>query len=115
MYKHTKKFETITKTAKEPMASWNNSDLLRFHFFNPNGLMGQKRALDAKIDQAHSEGRCMGGAVFAYGSLNRYSFDRMLGMLELQRVSSIDLSVTLKMLKEDIKRAEEFLAEIQSV
>ena len=43
------RFEYITKTATDCKPSWSNKDVIRFHYFNPHGIMAKRRASDDRI------------------------------------------------------------------
>lgn len=104
------KWESITNTATETSAKWTNSEVAKFHYFNPNGLYAAKKAVDERISEAVDAGKCASGAIIAYGIFNDYTTKQLIEYAMMKRVKWIPLSVTLSMLERDIRRAEEFLA-----
>ena len=105
------KYEHVTKTATETKSSWSNKDKVRFHYFNDNGLIAKKRILDEKITRLVDEGKCKSGAHIAYGSLNYFNTDQLYKLLKMERVNEINLYATLKGIKWDIEKAEQFISE----
>ena len=105
-------WETITSIAAEPSAEWSNTDIARFHYFNPNGLYSKKKAINARITEAVDMGKCRSGAIIAHGSLNDYTTNKIIKLATQRRCSRIKLRVAIDMLEDDILRAEKFLATI---
>ena len=111
MSKIMQRWEEVSKTATEPdLKRWTNSDIAKFHYFNPNGIAAKKRTMDECISQAHKDGRCLSGAIIAYGSFNHFSLDKLSHLAMLKKVKWIRLSVTINMMEEDLRAAENFLA-----
>ena len=108
------RFEYISKTATASAASWTNHEIAAFHYFNPNGLMHAKEALDQLISRAVDDGKCKSGAIIAYGTLNYYYTDRLRALYDQKRANGIELSVTLDGLRRDIATARQFLATLES-
>jgi hypothetical protein len=107
------RFEMIVVKAKKVAPSWTNREVVFFHYFNKNGLLEQKRITDAKISKAVDENLCKSGAIIAYGSMNDYYENRLDELCRKARnkknIAETDLSVVLACLREEIKKAEEFL------
>lgn len=110
----TNRFEYITKVATAPRASWSNHEVIAFHYFNPNGLWAEKKAVDALIDAAVEAGKCKSGAIIAHGGLNYFYTDHLMKLFDKKRVNGIDMRVTLKGLRHDIEGARKFLATLES-
>ncbi len=107
-------FDYITETATKPARHWTNKDCLRFEYFNPNGVVARKRAVEEKISQLVDEGKAKTGALYAYGSLdNDYSYDKMQKMLGQKKVKRIDLYVAVSMMNDSINRAQKFIDSIE--
>lgn len=106
-------WETITSIAAEPSAEWSNTDIARFHYFNPNGLYAKKKRLDDRIRDGVNSGKYKFGAHIAYGSLNDYATNKMIKLATQKRCNRIQLAVAISMLEDDILRAEKFLATIE--
>lgn len=104
-------YEYITQTATAPKSSWSGKDLVRFHNFNPNGVMAEKLALDKAISKLVDDGKCKAGAIIAYGSLNYFYVDKLRSLLDLKRVNGIEAYLVIRSLKEGNKKAKEFIAE----
>lgn len=102
-------WETITSAAT-PSADWSNTDIARFHYFNPNGLYAKKKATDDRIEEGVDIGKYKFGAHIAYGSLNNYATKEMMKLATQKRCSRIQLAVAISMLEDDILKAEKFLA-----
>jgi len=104
-------FEYISQAATEPSRSWSNSELAKFHYFNPNGLYAAKKASDVKIDELVEAGLAKSGAIIAYGGLN-YFYTKLLSDLAMsKRVGRIDLLVTLQGIERNIATAAKFIEE----
>lgn len=108
------RYDFITKEATmDDTNSMNNRELLRFHYFNPNGLLAQKRSNDKKISALVNEGKVPSGWILAWGSMNDYSENRLYDMMDKKRVNSIKLHVALDMLKDNIKKATAKIKEVE--
>lgn len=107
-----KHYENVTRTATKIGKGWTCTDILNFHYFNPNGLCAVKSALDNRLSAAVAEGKANSGALVAYGSFNDYPRQNLSKSLQKKRVNRRRLFVDLKMLQEDIQTLEEFLNEI---
>jgi len=105
------RFTFISETAKAPGRDWANYEVAKFHYFNPNGLLAQKRKLDKAIDDLIDAGRAMGGAAFAYGTFNYYYTDRLIQLATTRRVDSSTLRIIVSNLKDEMRKAEAFIAE----
>jgi hypothetical protein len=107
-------FEQITQTATQTQRSWTNKQIAQFHFFNPYGLMAQKRATDTLINELVDAGKAKTGAHIAYGSMNDFYWKELYKLVDKKRVNSIDLSVTLSGVRDTIKQAQNFINEINT-
>ncbi len=108
------RFEYLTTTAKTQAATWSFHDKVAFHYFNPNGLLAQKRAVDLLIDAAVEAGKCKSGAIIAYGGLNYHYTDMMRKLFDNKRVSRIKFVIAKNGIIRDIEKAREFLATLES-
>ena len=104
-------FEHIMQTATEPSRSWSNSELAKFHYFNPNGLYAAKKASDVRIDELVEAGLAKSGAIIAYGGLSYFNTNLLSNLATSKRVGRIDLLVTLQGIERDIKAATDFIEE----
>jgi hypothetical protein len=103
-------FEYITQTATAPKTTWSGRELVRFHYFNPNGVMAAKLALDKEISKLVNDGKCNTGAIIAYGSLNYFYVDKLRDLLDMKRVNGMEAYLVIKCLEEGNKTAREFIA-----
>lgn len=113
MGKFTNRLTYITKTATKIECTWSNKEVAQFHYFNPNGLIAQKRAMDDRISAAVDAGQCKTGAIIAYGIFNDYSANRMIKFAMQKRVNRIHLSTCIDMMTRDLATAEAFLASLE--
>jgi len=104
-------FKYISETATEPHKAWTNKQIAQFHFFNPNGLLAQKKQTDEQIDKLVDSGKASTGAFIAYGSLNKFYWEKLCTLIGQKRVNGADLSATLKGLRHAIEKAKEFIEE----
>jgi hypothetical protein len=107
------KFEYITKTATKTARSWTNKQKIQFHYFNPNGLYAQKKALDDVIWELVEQGKAKTGAIIAYGSGNNFYHDEMRKLHSKKRISDTEYIVLIKGYQFDIEQAEKFIAEVK--
>ena len=100
-------FDRITQTATTPAATWSNRDVLRFHYFNPNGAYARfMRSYDrllAAVDNVH----VMGGALLAYSG--DYHTDAMQELIHRKRVRSFDATYHANRLEELAAKIDAFL------
>jgi hypothetical protein len=106
------KYEYLTMTATKVSRSWTNKEKVTFHYFNPNGLYAQKKALDDVIWALVEEGKAKTGAIIAYGSGNNFYPDMMLALYKKPRVSDVDYYLLTSGYKFDIEGAEKFIKEV---
>ena len=102
-------FLYIADQASAPEKGWTNAQLANFHYFNPNGLYAAKKVRDAQISNLVNERGLPSGAIFAYGSMNSYSTDRLMTLVNKSRVNSIRLQTILEMLQNDIDKADRWI------
>lgn len=104
-------FLFIADEASRPEKGWSNADMVTFHYFNKNGLYAAKKERDAKITDLVEAGKANSGAIWAYGSLNSYTVDRLMDLVNKRKVNSIRMRTILEMLENDIAHADKFIAE----
>lgn len=104
-------FTKISTTAKETAHSWTNVQKAQFHYFNPNGLYAEKRALDTIINDMVDQGLCKSGALIAYGSLNYFYTDLLAKLIHAKRVCPHELYSVLSGLRFNIELATKFINE----
>lgn len=108
------RFEYVTRIATAPAASWSYHEKVSFHYFNPNGLLAEKQAVDALIDAAVEAGKCKSGAIMAYGGLNYHYTDMIRKLFDKKRVNRIAFIIARDGVKRDIEKARQFLAGLES-
>lgn len=104
-------YRFVTEKATETQNSWTNKEIAMFHYFNPNGVYAQKKAVDARIDTLVDEGKAKSGAIIAYGALNYYYADHLSALIGKKRVKHGDIYSVIRGLQWDIENAEKFIAE----
>ena len=97
-------FIVATELAKDD-SGMTIRDSLLFHCFNPHGIYAAKKFSDAKISARVSTGRMESGAILAYGSMHYDHTNRLLSLLETDRVSRIDLACAIDGVQLDIDLA----------
>jgi hypothetical protein len=85
---------------------------MQFHYFNPNGLYAAKKRVDEQISKLVDQGKCQSGAIFAYGSLNRYAADKIADLAMKKKVGRIESMVAIEMMMDAISSAEKFIGGI---
>jgi len=91
------RYDYVTQTAVNT-AGLNNSEQVRFHAFNPNGLVATKREINERIADLVKAGTVPSGWHVAYGTFaDHYSDNHIYSLLKYDRVPSIQLSVWIDM------------------
>jgi hypothetical protein len=103
-------FDHVTKIATTD-DGLSIMDTVFFHCFNPRGVVAAQRQTDAAIMKLIDEGKVKGGAMFAYGPLDDYSYKRMTGFVQKKPKHRRDLNVAIYMYKERNKAAAAYLRE----
>jgi hypothetical protein len=96
--------------AKAPSKSWSSAALARFHYFNDNGIVAAKRALDDRIRAAVDAGKVPSGWHFAYGSFNDYHVKKLRELAARTRVKSWDVNYAVAKLEELIADVDQKLS-----
>jgi len=92
-------------------AGLNLRESLTFHYFNPNGVVGQKRVLDDRIDAAIEAGHIPGGWALAYGWASHYHKDHLWRLSKLKRPKGWDVRYHIRCQAEETARFTEKLEE----
>lgn len=106
------KYENIITKATKVSRSWSNKEKVAFHYFNPNGLYAQKKALDDAIWELVEQDKAKSGAVIAYGSGNSYYPNYLRDLFNKDRITDLDYYVVTQGYKFDIEAAEKFIKEV---
>lgn len=96
--------------AKKPAKSWSSVALAKFHYFNDNGIVAAKRALDSRIRDAVNAGKVSNGWHFAYGSLNDYHVNKLGELATRSRAKSWDVTYAVAKLEEMIADVDQKLS-----
>ena len=106
------RFDYITKTANDCKPSWPNKDKIRFHYFNPHGIMAKRRASDDRIVAMVDSGFAKTGALLAYGSLNHYHTDKLMDLVNKPRVTDFEARYYVQQIEREILAADAFIESI---
>ena len=100
-------FDKVTSTAKEVDSRWSNRDVVRFHYFNPNGAYKIHQKAYHHLMDAVDNVNIMGGALFAYGG--DYHIKKMSNLVSKKRVSPFNATYHAEQLLELAQKIYEFL------
>ena len=104
-------FSYIIDEATAASNSWSNVQIVKFHYFNPNGLYAKWRAMTKTISDFVDAGVIPSGWLLAYGSFSDYSANHLAELNDYKRINGTKLSVVLESLRDDIERGYNKLAE----
>lgn len=96
------RYDYITQAAKKVHSSWTNVEKLKFHYFNPRGLVAKKRANDQLISGLVDAGTVPSGWHLAYGTFSDFSEKNLIELAMQKRVSRIKAEVAIRMLAEEV-------------
>lgn len=102
--------EFVTELA-ETDAGMNRANVARFHFFNPNGLYAELRAVQARVAEVVDLTGVPNGVLFVHGSLNGFNADQLRKQIQKARPDRYGLPVTLRAIRRDIDQAKAWIAE----
>lgn len=95
-------YEYVTQNATAIEAGWSRSQVAKFHAFNPNGLVAEKRKNDDAIMDLVDAGLVPVGWIYAYGYRADFETEEMYSLAKLQRVRHNALAVAIQMLEKEI-------------
>ena len=105
-------FDYIVDTATD-CKGFTIKQTLRFHYFNPNGLYAEKKAINNKVAELVNAGKVNSGWHFVYGSFSDYAEERLVKLATQKTVPSWSQTrVVLEMLQEDIAKANKAIDEL---
>ena len=105
-------WDQVMETATQPGKNWSNKNIARFHYFNPNGLFEQWRAMTNTIGDYVKYGSIFSGWNLVYGNFDDTYIKELIDLaVDRKRVSAIDLNVCIKGIERKIKRGYNELAE----
>lgn len=100
----------IFETATEVNPKWSNAEVIKFHAFNPNGLVAYLRDLQTEVLEAVENGKAKSGVLFVYGSIGGDLYvDNLYELTKMQRVNGVKFQVAIEGLERKIKETEIFL------
>ena len=108
----TERFKLVTETAQKCLPSWSNKDKVRFHLWNPNGIMAERLESDERIRAVVDSGLAKSGALLAYGSLCNYHTSKLLDLALKGRVSHHEAHYYVKQIEREIASADAFIASL---
>lgn len=108
------RFDLVTETATKCLDSWSNKDKVRFHYFNPNGVMAKRRVSDDRVRNMVDSGFAKSGALLAYGSLNSYHTEKLATLLQKQRVTNFEAEYYVRQIEREILQAEAFIDSVSA-
>lgn len=97
------RFEYVTEIAMQT-DRMTIKETAQFHYFNPNGLYAQKKALDARISELVDDKKLKSGWILAHGSLDCFAADNLARIAMMKRPVRSSLRIALFMLEEAINR-----------
>lgn len=95
-------FNYISKEATRTYNSWTNKQVVEFHLFNENGIYGEIKKLRNELFDMVENKVVPSGWLLAY--YMEWEVSRLNELADKKRVSTLDVSVLLKMTREQIAR-----------
>lgn len=105
-------YNKVTQTATTCLDSWSNRDKVRFHAFNPNGILARRSASDDRIRALVDSGFAKSGALLAFGSLSNYHVQKLYDCALKSRVSHHEATYYVKQIEREIAAADAFIDSI---
>lgn len=113
MARTRKSFEYVSETATSD-DGLNLKQKAQFHYFNPNGLHAQKKALDEQISRLVDAGVVPSGWLLAYGSFDEFYVKELRKfVINTSHPNKIKLQVTLQSLRERNNKIAAQIAEVE--
>lgn len=103
------RYNFVSNRAKTPKPSWTSIEVVRFHYYNPNGLYARKKKIDAKIIDLIDKRLIKEGAWYAHGAGNHFFPDKLSDFIRIGRVDRYYLNATMESFRQDCDRADEFI------
>ncbi len=109
----THDFDELIEALKNDI-DLNNKDSVIFHYFNPNGLYPQLKALHDSVRQLVANGKAKSGALFVYGSLSDdLIVNELSRLIELKRVPSKSIFRIKQQLKDKIAHTQSWIDSVK--
>jgi len=106
------RYYLITKEAKTSAVCKTNVELMKFHYFNENGLVARKRANDDRIAELVNAGIVPSGWHLAYGTFDDVRVNSVIKLAMQKRVDTIKARVAIKLLIEQCENVESKINEV---
>ena len=104
-------YDRVTKTATTDKGMCNR-DVVRFHYFNPNGAVQKKYAMDNVLAQYVDANIIPSGWHIAYGTFNDFHVKSLQNLLDKKRVRNFDASYHAERLFKEINETYTKLGEV---
>ena len=101
-------FEFVSELATTD-AGINRANVVRFHYFNPNGLYAELRAVQETVAEVVDLTGVPNGVLFVHGSLNTFQADQLRKLLDKKAPDAISLQVTLNGFRRELNRARAWI------
>ena len=76
-------------------------DKLSFHYFNPHGVIAEKKRLDDQIRDLVDAGKVAPGWHIAYGTFNDYHYNAMRKLLNRKQPRGWDVNYSIQKQREE--------------
>ncbi len=107
-------FEFVTREATSIEQITNVKSRAAFHYWNPNGLIQAKRALNDRISDLVEAGTIRYGWHLAYGTLNDFWENEMIRVAMKSRPSRREYDLAAQLLRENNEKVEAKVAEVEA-
>jgi uncharacterized protein YbgA (DUF1722 family) len=103
----------VTEEATTDGQCKTNSEAMKFHYYNENGLMARKCKNDREIGRLVDDGLVLNGWHIAYGVFADYEAEQIIRLARMKRVGRIACSVAIKMMEEHCNNVEELISSVK--
>lgn len=104
-------YDKVTKTATSDKGLCNR-DRVRFHYFNPNGAVQKKYAMDNCLATFVDAGVINSGWHIAHGTFNDYHVKAIVAELDKRRVRSFNINYPVERILQEIDETYSKLGEV---
>lgn len=104
-------FNYISKQATRTYNSWTNKQVVEFHLFNENGIYGEIKKIRNELFDMVEDGIVPSGWLLAY--YMDWEVNKLNELADKKRVSATDVSVLLRMTREQIARIRAKIDEVK--
>ena len=114
MTKQKMTFEFVTREATSIEQITNVKMRAAFHYWNPNGLIQEKRGLNDRIRDLVEAGTVRYGWHLAYGTFNDFWEKEMIRVAMKSRPSRREYNLAAQLLRENNEKIEAKVAEVEA-